>query len=638
MNTSRSTLSSLVLIALLFVWIGCIFFLPPRVWLLPFASSPGVSIDGSLADGSVLVVPPAREQRARKAPLASIDLKGGQSRLLAITVADGVGFGLQINDLPTRKTIAILRVPFRPSPGEHLVVLDPQRLPETIELVVWNRTRSELRIERAELRDLQSGYRWARGLAWLVGPVLLIALLAINRRGIGRYFAADSATGVDDPPRGWDLAAGALILLLCFSIFYRSPIQQILDSKFISAVSQSLITSGSLALPDNFAPARRVEKIYTLQRIDGKVYHFFSSAPAVLNVPFVALYEMAGVRPVTSEGEFRSHNELRILRFAAATTGALLCGVLFLTARVWLPPGISLGLTLAFAFGTQIYSSISRPYWSHSWSGLMLAGALLFLVAPRWKERPSTYVLISTLLCWAYFCRPPMSLAIIGVTLFVLVTRRPYLGPFLATGAIWASLFLLHSWRTFGTWLPSYFMSSHLESGRLAGGLLLSSYPTGVVGTLVSPGRGLFVYVPMFAMILWVVVRRWKWIPDQALALTALGVCFSHWQLVSLFRNWWGGQSFGPRLMSDLVPWFFLLAVLAVVALRSAEGAGEFRWTALKRVGVASIVAISVFINLRGATSLEAQRGAGIWNWRYPSFLAGIIPHPHGSATDGEER
>ena len=561
-------------------------------------------------------------------PRETNDLVQGQSQLLVVRVKDEAGFGLQINDRQTKQVVEVLRVPHRASPEGHLVALDPRRLPEAIDLVMWNRSRRELEIEAVEVRNLHWGYRWVRKLAWLVGPVLLTGLLAINRQRLGWYLSNGHSSRHDHLRRRWDLATAMLVFLLCFSVFYRSPVQQILDSKFITAVSHSLINSGSLALPSNFVPNQRVDKIYTLRRVGDKVYHFFSSAPAVLNVPFVALYEMAGVSPVTPEGEFLGHNELRILRSAAAVVAAGLCVVLFLIGRVWLPPGLALGLALVFAFGTQIFSSISRPFWSHGWSTLLLAGALFFLVSPRWKDKPGSYVVISTLLCWGYFCRPPMSLAIIGVTLLIMVTRRVFLGPFVITGAIWASLFGLYSWSTFGTWLPPYFLSSHLESGRLAGGLLLSSYPKGMVGTLVSPGRGVFVYVPIFALILWVVFRRWKWIPDKALTATALGVCFAHWQLVSLFRNWWGGQSFGPRLMSDIIPWLFLLAALGMAAVRRASVAGDIRWAPLKRLGVALVVAASIFVNARGATSMEAQRGAGIWNWRYPSFMAGLIPRP----------
>jgi hypothetical protein len=145
--------------------------------------------------------------------------------------------------------------------------------------------------------------------------------------------------------------------------------------------------------------------------------------------------------------------------------------------------------------------------------------------------------------------------------------------------------------------------------------------------------------VPIFALVLWTVVRRWQWIPDKVLATVALGVCLAHWQLVSLFRNWIGGQSFGPRLMSDIVPWLFLLAVFALVAVEEAAAVGRFRWSPLKRVVVVTLVVASLFVNTRGATSMEAQRGAGIWNWRYPSFMAGILPRPGEAASDdqGEE-
>lgn len=235
---------------------------------------------------------------------------------------------------------------------------------------------------------------------------------------------------------------------------------------------------------------------------------------------------------------------------------------------------------------------------------------------------------MSTLLCWAYFCRPPMSLAIVGVTAYLFLTRRRVLWPFMATGVGWAFLFVVYARSTFGTWVPPYFLSSHLESGRLAGGLLLSSYPSAVVGTLFSPGRGLFIYVPLSLLTLYLVTRWWRWLPEKGLAVTALGVWLAQWQLVSLFRNWWGGQSFGPRLMSDVVPWIFLLAALALAGLRQAKIAGAYRWTAYRWATIGFVVAASIFVNVRGAWVQETQRGAGIWNWRYPQFLAGMLERP----------
>jgi len=202
------------------------------------------------------------------------------------------------------------------------------------------------------------------------------------------------------------------------------------------------------------------------------------------------------------------------------------------------------------------------------------------------------------------------------------------------TGVVWAALFVSYSLSNFDSVLPPYFLSSHLRSGRLAGGILLTSYPWAMLGTLFSPGRGLFIYVPILLVILVAVIRRWRWISDQTLAVTALAVCIAQWQLVSLFRNWWGGQCFGPRLMSDVLPWFFVLGVLAVAALRAARDEGRFQWSALKTTGLALVVAASIFVNTRGAVARETADGAGIWNWRYPQFMAGLIPRPDRAPKD----
>jgi hypothetical protein len=621
MKVARWQLHSLPLIVVLTAWVAGLFFVPARAWLEPFATGPVESLSG-------FVEVPGAGARPGRAPLARIHLTKGQSSLLSIEARPGAAFSLQVKNDIGGEVVRVFRFSPRERPMEMLLALDSREMPERLRLTLWNRHRSPLQFESANLRPLRASYRWAPVLYKLIGPLLLILAAIRNRQQMRRYLRGKDAPEASANRPNWDVSMACLVFLFCFSVFRLAPVHQILDSKFISVVSHSLITSGTVALPADFAPAKRARQIYTLRPVGEKTYHFFASAPAVLNAPFVTLFEMSGVSPVGPDGQFLGHNEQWMLRFIAAFLASVLCAVLFLTARVWLPPGWALGLTLAFAFGSQILSTISRPFWSHSWSTLLLAGALLLLVAPGFRDRKGSYLLISTLLCWAYFCRPPLSLAIAGVAVFLFLARRQFLMPFLTTGMAWAGLFVLYSFRIFGSWLPPYFLSSHLESGRLASGLLVTSYPEGMLGTLFSPGRGLFVYVPMAALVLFVVVRRWRWIPEKRLAATAMGVCLAHWQLVSMFRNWWGGQSFGPRLMSDLVPWLFLLAALAVAALRSAGAEGRFQWTPLKAAIVALAVAASVFINARGAVVQETQRGAGIWNWRYPQFMAGLLPRP----------
>ena len=70
---------------------------------------------------------------------------------------------------------------------------------------------------------------------------------------------------------------------------------------------------------------------------------------------------------------------------------------------------------------------------------------------------------------------------------------------------------------------------------------------------LVSPSRGLFVYSPVLlfpaaGLLLWLVRRRGGLLAWAAVAVAA-GV-----GTIAQFTVWWGGHSFGPRLLSDVLP------------------------------------------------------------------------------------
>jgi hypothetical protein len=416
--------------------------------------------------------------------------------------------------------------------------------------------------------------------------------------------------------------------LTCFHIFFWAPVQQILDGKFSTVVSHRILTARTSSLPENFSHTQTDELPYQFQSVDDKIYHFYPDAVPLLNVPIVAAYQLAGISPVGPDGQFLRQNEQRILRFAAALQAALLCGLFFYLARIFLRPGTALGLAALFAFGTQVFSTLSRPYWSHTWGSLLLTAALCLLLAPKLHTRKATYFASATLLSWAFFCRPQIALSIIGITVYLIATKRRHLTPFIATGTTWALIFSFYSLDTFHQLLPPYFFSSQIESGLIGISALASSYPSALLGTLVSPGRGLFVYAPIVGITLVLATLYWKRIPQKKLAVTSVGIISFHWLLLSANRKWWGGQSYGPRLFSDVLVWFFLLTILLLIGLRSTKRKG---WTPGRRSAVVFttlFVAASLFINYRGATSKKSfqWRGYSFWDWRHPQFLAGLLP------------
>jgi hypothetical protein len=141
----------------------------------------------------------------------------------------------------------------------------------------------------------------------------------------------------------------------------------------------------------------------------------------------------------------------------------------------------------------------------------------------------------------------------------------------------------------------------------------------GLWGTLLSPSRGLFVYSPvlLFSLggLVWVALRG----PLLLRALTA-GVVIVV-PIVAKWYQWWGGDSWGPRLLADTAPLlaFFLypvtrlldrhpplkvVFVLCVATSIAAHGLGAFfydrRWEGIVDV---------------------AHDEAPLWSWRHSPLV-----------------
>ena len=80
----------------------------------------------------------------------------------------------------------------------------------------------------------------------------------------------------------------------------------------------------------------------------------------------------------------------------------------------------------------------------------------------------------------------------------------------------------------------------------------------GLAGILVSPGRGLLVYSPIAIGSLIGMALVWRRHGDLLLRYVGPGVLCTL-LLYSKWGNWWGGSSYGPRLLADLGPALALL-------------------------------------------------------------------------------
>jgi hypothetical protein len=431
-----------------------------------------------------------------------------------------------------------------------------------------------------------------------------------------------------------ELIAGLLVFIITGAIFILSHNHQVADSKYSMLVSESLLHHGTFKLDSYVFPdAGKLNGagwagIYHLEMIDGHVYYYFPPGSSILSLPWVAVMNAFGISAATADGTHNLHSETIIQASLAAILMAAFACLVFFTNRLLLSLGWSMLIAFGAALGTQVLSTASRGLWSDTWGILLVGFVIYMLLAHGSGRRQLRPVLLATLLAWSYFVRPTNSIAIVAVTAYMFFYCRPLFIRYAAVGAAWLAAFVAYSWFHFGHVLPSYYLASRLT---------FQTFWIALAGNLISPSRGLLVFVPVIIFLFYLLIRYAKDLKFRRLAILSLAIIVAHLIVVSGFSPWYGGHCFGPRYTASLVPWFALIGILAIKARVSwrekHEPAGySRRWKTEIAFG-ATLLLISVFINARGAMNGATalwnvipvnvdEHPERVWDWKHPQFLA----------------
>jgi len=107
---------------------------------------------------------------------------------------------------------------------------------------------------------------------------------------------------------------------------------------------------------------------------------------------------------------------------------------------------------------------------------------------------------------------------------------------------------------------------------RVTGGSLYSAAGSpsailmGLAGLLVSPNRGLFVYSPFFNFSFYGIWKffKMKMYKEKPLFLCVAIAIIGHLLLIGFFSGWYGGFCYGPRYLTDTLPFLMLFFLLVV--------------------------------------------------------------------------
>lgn len=439
---------------------------------------------------------------------------------------------------------------------------------------------------------------------------------------------------VGEGARARDRWIAAALALGSTALFLASPRVQIADSRYTIVISSAVIEHGTFAV-DRHAAWLRTQSHdgaetgrlpYQFVERGARVYPYFPLGTALLSVPFVAAARAAGISVLGPDGSYDRLVEKGIQRTLAALAMGVLVGGSFAVARLLLGPGASVGVAAALALSTQVWSTASRGLWSHTFSILLVGIALALLLRAELRGARLRPVLLGTLIGWAWWVRPTAVVAAACVAA-ILATRPRELVRFASVFLAWAGLLVAVSAATYGTWLPPYYAASRLEPDGLWGR---------VAGVLVSPGRGLLVYVPLALVVTgWAAFHARALRPRRFAAAAAAAIAL-HVGLVAAFPHWWGGHGYGARMLTDALPWLALLGIQAWSAHQEwQDGLSERPRRIARRAFDASAVLAAIagaFLNGVGATSDGAARWnvkpvdvdaapERLWDWSDPPFL-----------------
>ena len=294
----------------------------------------------------------------------------------------------------------------------------------------------------------------------------------------------------------------------------------------------------------------------------------------------------------------------------------------------------SLIIALFGIYGTAVGAAAGTGLWNLNYDMLFsgLTALLVFLWVKkdyllRFKKIEISSFLIGFFMFLSFISRPTAAFLIFFILLFLLFANKNIFFKSSLTAGISLILYEAFLYVNTGSILNNKYRVHYFG---------LENFWQALAGFFLSPARGVIIFDPFLILTafgLYFLFKNKRRFDSKIiyfiLALIAAGVSLS---IALLFwKDWWGGESYGPRIFTDGIYWYFLAAVIIFGEIKNRL---KFKPASKKALtaAVLSSMAIGLFINVQGIYNKYAME----WNifpnsdnysrevlfdWRFPQFL-----------------
>lgn len=372
--------------------------------------------------------------------------------------------------------------------------------------------------------------------------------------------AANTSAAAATSPRSRRGVGAVFAFFLC-AYWLSSAGYEASEAVFHYDVARNIVRTGELGFD-------RSRYGIFMEAPNGRTYGGHEFGNALLMIPTAAGNMLVASYVDRVAPQLSASAELFPLSFQAGLYTALTIAIVFaiLRGEFGLTARSAFGACLALGFCTYVWN-YSRMLFDGVLCGLLVVAALGALLRYRATRRDRYLFAALALLGYGIDTRLSVVVFLAGAAAFVVVSCRG--------GRVRQILIAGCALLPFALWQLWY---NHLRTGNaLTSPMQLPRFVSldgnlgvGLLGLLISPGKGILVYAPLVAAAAFAFPRLWR--RDRAVALFIAVSAVLWFLLHGKLHSWHGAWGWGPRHMITIVPLLCLPALIEWNALWARRG------------------------------------------------------------------